>query len=665
MDLKTVRVPAGMDALFHSAEHVVSRYFAQREHTPERGTIEIQGERYVLVRGAALSVEFFTLVAELFGPDREEESRQFSLNILFDLAHAVGCSDARDFHARMGLSDPMAKLSAGPVHFAHMGWAFVDIAPESSPSPDHDFFMLYDHPYSFESDAWRRAGRPVDFPVCIMNAGYSSGWCEESFGVKLVATEVLCAARGDHTCRFVMAPPARIEERVAGYMQTQPRLAAASRSHQVPDFFARKRLEDELRQAKDSLEVRVAERTEELRLANERLRAEMEERALIEQRLLRSQKLEALGGLAGGIAHDFNNLLTAIRGYADLVSERVDDDEKLSAYVGQITSATERAARLTEKLLVFGRHEARSPRLLDMSFLVREMADMLSRLIGEDVRLLCDTIDESACVLMDPGHAEQVIVNLCVNARDAMPRGGDLIIGVRLSELADARALTVGTAPGPKVVLSVRDTGTGMSPATLDRIFDPFFTTKALGKGTGLGLATVYGIAQQCGAGIVVESEEGQGTTFELWFQHAEGSIAASAPQEELLPPMAPLVVLLVEDEAPLRSLISQQLEGMGHTVHVAADAAQARHLFTAHADSIGLVLADVIMPEMSGPELVVELRRERASLRVLFMSGYTDEALARYGLDRDRDALLAKPFSAHDLERRLRELVRETDLLA
>ena len=232
-----------MEPVFAKAEEVVSRYFSKRKDDPSAGTIEIYGERYVLVRGAALSVEFFELVRHLFGEGREAEARDFARNILFDLSHAIGKSDARSFHSKMGLEDPIAKLSAGPVHFAHSGWAFVDIFPESKPSPDENYYLIYDHPYSFEADAWGRAGIEADFPVCVMNAGYSSGWCEESFGVALVASEIMCRAKGDDCCRFIMAPPSRIEEHIERYVQADPSLAAKVRTHRIPELFDRKRAE--------------------------------------------------------------------------------------------------------------------------------------------------------------------------------------------------------------------------------------------------------------------------------------------------------------------------------------------------------------------------------------------------------------------------------------
>ena len=251
MDLKTVRVPLKMKQLFAEAESVVSRFFTGMAHDPSKGTIEINGERYLLVRAASLSVEFFDLVRNLFGAGKEAQADEFARNILFDLAHAIGKSDARNFHAKMRLDDPIARLSAGPVHFAHAGWASVDISADSHPTPDEEYYLIYDHPYSFEAHAWIDRQRKTDSPVCVMNAGYAAGWCEESFGVSLAATEILCRARGDQHCRFIMAPPERIADHVERYLRDRPDLAPPAESYAIPELFARKRMEEELRARED------------------------------------------------------------------------------------------------------------------------------------------------------------------------------------------------------------------------------------------------------------------------------------------------------------------------------------------------------------------------------------------------------------------------------
>ncbi len=240
-----------MEPLFERAQERVSQYFEQRHFDPTKGTIEIAEQRYILVRAASMSVEFFDQILRLYEDKGEEEAVAVARSLLFDIAHAIGAADARNFHVKMSLEDPVEKLSAGPIHFAHAGWAFVDVSPESRPSPDEDFYLLYDHPYSFESDAWIRAGKSVNFPVCVMNAGYSSGWCEESFGVTLVSSEILCKAKGDDACRFVMAHPDRIGQYIEAYLSEQPEVAGKVTRYEIPGFFSRKQVEDELRESEE------------------------------------------------------------------------------------------------------------------------------------------------------------------------------------------------------------------------------------------------------------------------------------------------------------------------------------------------------------------------------------------------------------------------------
>jgi PAS domain S-box-containing protein len=245
--LKTVRVPPPFEPLFEQAQQYVSRFFAERQDVPEQARIEVFGQRYMLVRARAMSVEFFEMIQRLYSDKGEAEALSVARSLLFDIAHAMGLSDARDFAERMHLEDPIARLSAGPIHFAHAGWAFVDISPESAPTPDENFYLLYDHPYSFECDSWLSEGKRTDFPVCVMNAGYSSGWCEASFGVPLVSTEIMCRAKGDEHCRFIMAHPTRIEGYIQRYFQSQPHVARHATRYEIPGFFSRKKQEDELR----------------------------------------------------------------------------------------------------------------------------------------------------------------------------------------------------------------------------------------------------------------------------------------------------------------------------------------------------------------------------------------------------------------------------------
>ena len=438
--------PSRCTTFFAKAEEVVSRFFSERVDDPARGTIEIHGERYVLLRAAALSVEFFDLVRSLYGEDRRAEADEFARTILFDLAHAIGRTDARNFHEQMNLTDPIARLSAGPIHFAHTGWAFVEILPESKPSPDAEYCLVYDHPYSFESNAWVRNARHSDVPVCIMNAGYSSGWCEESFGLKLVAAEILCRAKGDETCRFVMAPPERISGRISDYVKAHPDIAPRAAHFRIPDFFARKREEENLKKRQDELE----------------------------RELRQTQKLEALGRLAGGIAHDFNNIISVVLGQAALAQRQLSADDPLAEDLAKIIRAGERAASLTQKLLTFGRSQVAQNDILDLNVVVDETAKMIERVIGDDVELSLQLAHDAGNVRADRSQLEQVLMNLAVNARDAMPNGGRFSIAT--SRNGDAL-----------VDLVVSDTGSGMDDETRQRAFEPFFTTKA-DRGTGLGL---------------------------------------------------------------------------------------------------------------------------------------------------------------------------------
>lgn len=244
--LDTVKVPEPLEPLFLSAQDYVKRYFSERSENPSQGTIEIAGQRYILVRGDSLSVDLFGLMMERYQDVGADEAIEVARSFLFDIAHTIGKMDARAFHRKMGVKDPIEKLSAGPIHFAHTGWAFVDISPESKPSPDENFFLLYDHPLSFESDAWMKAGKKPDFPVCVMNAGYSSGWCEESFGLPLLAAEITCKARGDEACRFIMAHPAKIEHAIRDYLRREPGVAERITKYQIPDLSKRKRAEETL-----------------------------------------------------------------------------------------------------------------------------------------------------------------------------------------------------------------------------------------------------------------------------------------------------------------------------------------------------------------------------------------------------------------------------------
>ncbi len=389
--------------------------------------------------------------------------------------------------------------------------------------------------------------------------------------------------------------------------------------------------------------------------------SDVTEKRSLEAQLLQSQKMESMGRLAGGVAHDFNNLLGIITGYGGLLHKRVSADPRLAKYVEDIVKAADRAAGLTRQLLAFSRKQVLQPRILDLKAVVGETENMLRRLIGEDIQLVTVCDDQLGPVRADPGQMDQVLMNLAVNARDAMPRGGRLTIETGNVILDRAYASRhAGVEPGRYVMLAVSDTGHGMTPEVQARLFEPFFTTKELGKGTGLGLATVHGIVKQSGGHIWVYSEPARGTTFKIYLPRADapGADTLTAPSAENELPRGSETILLVEDEASLRGFVRECLEAAGYIVLEARHGVEALKISERHPTPIHLLLTDVVMPVMSGRELAQEVRASRPETRVLYMSGYTDDAVVLHGVLAADVAFLQKPFTAEALARKVRQLL-------
>jgi PAS domain S-box-containing protein len=388
------------------------------------------------------------------------------------------------------------------------------------------------------------------------------------------------------------------------------------------------------------------------------------ERRSLEQQVIQAQKMEAVGRLAGGVAHDFNNILTAIGGYTDLLLEDLPLDDPRRQDVDEIHRAADRAAALTQQLLAFSRRQVLQPKVIDLNALVSNVERLLGRLIGEDVQLATALADDVGRVRVDPGQLEQVIVNLAVNARDAMPGGGRLTIETRNVDLDAAYAAEHRTVvPGPYVVIAVSDTGTGMNADTQSHMFEPFFTTKEVGKGTGLGLATVYGIVKQSGGSIWVYSELGHGTTIKVYLPRVDEPpepLAAPGPSNpESL--RGTETILLVEDEPAVRAVARQILARQGYTVLEASDGPAALAM-VGGAGRVDLILTDVVMPGMSGRTLADQLATRWPGVRVLYMSGYTDDAIVRHGMLESGLAYLQKPFRPDALVRKVRELLDRPD---
>jgi PAS domain S-box-containing protein len=384
------------------------------------------------------------------------------------------------------------------------------------------------------------------------------------------------------------------------------------------------------------------------------------ERWHLEEQLRQAQKIEAVGRLAGGVAHDFNNLLTIVTGYSDLVLERLGATDAMRAYVEEIKKAGERAASLTRQLLAFGRRQTLAPRALDLNAVVANIDKMLRRLIGENIELTTVLAPELGRVKADPGQIEQVILNLAVNARDAMPQGGQLTLETANVELNEGDTRTrVSVLPGRYVMLAVSDSGMGMDAETQAHIFEPFFTTKEEGKGTGLGLATVYGIVKQSGGHIGLYSEPNHGTTFKIYLPRLE----EAAQPVEAISPGAPLAggsetILLVEDEEGVRDLARRILELKGYKVITASNPTEAAQVCERYEGPIHLLLTDVVMPTMSGPQLAEHVAFLRPGLKVLYISGYTDNAIVPHGILEEGVQFLQKPFTQDSLTRKVREVL-------
>jgi len=380
----------------------------------------------------------------------------------------------------------------------------------------------------------------------------------------------------------------------------------------------------------------------------------------LEEQFRQAQKMEAVGQLAGGVAHDFNNLLTVITSYGDLLLSDLEATDPRRKDVEEIRKAALGAAGLTRQLLAFSRQQVLEPRVLELNAIVSSAEKMLQRLIGEDIGLVTVLAPDLGAVKADPGQLEQVIMNLAVNARDAMPEGGKLTLETANMELdATYTAEHTPVRPGAYVVLSVSDTGVGMDEQTKRRIFEPFFTTKEQGKGTGLGLATVYGIVKQSGGFIWVYSEVGHGTTFKVYFPRVDEP-ADVAQRAATLPASVrgTETVLLAEDAAALRAVARRVLERGGYTVLEAPSGKTALDLAVEHDGRIHLLITDVIMPEMSGRQLAERLKEQRPELKVLFVSGYTDDSIIRHGILEPGIAFLQKPFSPEVLARKVREVL-------
>jgi PAS domain S-box-containing protein len=413
----------------------------------------------------------------------------------------------------------------------------------------------------------------------------------------------------------------------------------------IHDISPRKKAEAEILKYQNQLEDMVAERTTELRET--------------EKKLQQSQKLEAIGQLAGGIAHDFNNILTVILGYAEQMMGAVPMEDPLYADICEIQDAGNRAATLTRQLLAFSRKQALQPIILDLDERVSDKKILLSRLIGENIELTLLLAGDLGLVKADPSQIDQVIMNLAINARDAMPEGGRLTFETKNTVISENNTHQDVTIPkGIYSLLSVTDTGAGMAPDVLSRIFEPFFTTKEKGKGTGLGLSTVYGIVKQSGGYIWVYSEPGQGTTFKIYLPHVNDVKTEVESATNKVRQGQGEKVILVEDEDDVRKLLCRMVTKLGYLCHAVKDPQDAVHFVRENIIVPDLLITDVVMPGMSGKVLSEKIKALKSDLRVLYMSGYTDNTIIHHGILDEGVFFIQKPFGIKDLSMKIREIL-------
>ncbi len=424
------------------------------------------------------------------------------------------------------------------------------------------------------------------------------------------------------------------------------------------DVTERRHAESLIRRSHADLEQAVAERVIELSTALADKRRTEEVLVRTQQQLMHAQKMEAIGRLAGGIAHDFNNILSVILTCADMSLLQVDAHHPLHDELLEIRKAGERAADLTRQLLAFSRQQVLQPRVLDLNDVIRNMERMLHRILGEDIQLFVRTSPALGRVRVDPSQVEQVLMNLVINARDAMPTGGKLTIETSRVELDAAYAAEhIGSEPGPHVMLAVTDTGHGMDSQVLSQIFEPFFTTKDKGKGTGLGLSTVFGIVQQSGGSIYVYSEPGKGSSFKVYLPCFDG-IDARADDVRPQAKGRGETILVAEDDLAVRRAAVEVLTSCGYALLVASDGKHAIELAETHPGVIDLLLTDVVMPQLGGRALAERIAIARPTIKVLFMSGYTDDAIVRHGVLEAGTPFLQKPITPRSLSARVREVL-------
>lgn len=626
----SVSVPDAMKPLFDMAQQTVNEYFRHLKMDPSKGTIEINDQRYVLVRASTLSKDFLETVQSLYADRGASEAMAIGKNFLFDIAHVIGMNDAKNFHAKMNLTDPIAKLSAGPVHFAYSGWAFVDILPESSPSPDENFYLIYNHPYSFEADSWIRAGKKADTPVCIMNAGYSSGWCEESFGIPLTAVEVTCAAKGDEKCTFIMSPPHKIQEHLERFHNTSKNNFTTIDEYNIPTFFDRKRVEEEMQKSK----------------------------------LLAEETAKSKSDFVANMSHELRTPLGAILGFTDLLKKTALDPVQKD-YLDAINSSGNSLLSIINDILDLSKLDAGKFIIEKIPFSIPELMHSVqvmfsSKAKKKGLQFTC-SIDTAInySVSGDSMRLTQILVNLIGNAIKFTEKGGVYVSCIIDKE--DEHQVDIN--------FSIKDTGIGIPKEKAESVFERFTQadtniTRKYG-GTGLGLAITKQLVEMQGGSILLKSGEGSGVEFIFTLPYTKSSVQHTTLNKDVIQQLqfnAVKKVLVVEDNLLNQKLAAIILQNNGFDITIAENGKKAVEILQrADRQDFDLILMDIQMPLMDGYQATHIIRDElHIYTPIIAMTAHALAGEKERCIQSGMNDYLSKPFKESDLLSKITRWVKD-----
>lgn len=624
-----VKVPEAFKPFFDAAQQTVRSYFSELKMDPSRGTIEINDQRYVLVRASAFSKGFLDTILHLYADRGESEAFSIGHNFLFDYAHVIGMHDAKDFHQIMHLTDPLSKMSAGPVHFAYSGWAFVDILPESNPAPDEDFCIIYEHPYSFEADTWVRQGTVSKEPVCIMNAGYSSGWCEESFGIPLTAVEVSCVAKGDDCCRFIMSPPHKIQEHLERFNAKNPGLHTEKQPYTIPTFFERKKVEEEMERS----------------------------------RKLAEESAKAKDDFIANMSHELRTPLGAILGFADLLQKtELGDIQK--DYLEAINTSGKSLLSIINDVLDLSKLDAGKFIIETVPFSVPELMHSVqvmfsSKASAKGLRLSC-SVDMSINyqLIGDPMRLTQILVNLLGNAVKFTEAGG-IYINCIVEKEEDNKV---------QLCFTVKDTGIGIDEDKLGSVFERFSQadtdiSRRYG-GSGLGLAITKQLIELQGGHISVSSTKGKGTEFLFTLPYEKSAEQMVVPKNE---PAAKQrshgfkKIMIVEDNLMNQKLASYFLQNNGFDIIIATNGKKALEILKSQ--TVDLILMDIQMPVMDGYQTAKAVREElKITTPIIATTAHALSGEKEKCIQAGMDDYLSKPFKETDLLNKIASWAQRKD---